>query len=70
MSMIGADKLYDVNRRMQEIFITDDILGGKAVMLVGDIMQLQPVKSRPVYSRPMSKQNRSKFDSSDNIWNV
>ena len=67
-SMIGSDRLYDVDRRMEEIFITKDILGGKAVMLVGDIMQLPPVKARPIYSKPMSKKNRSKFESSENIW--
>ena len=37
-------------------------------MMVGDIMQLPPVKGRPVFSRPFSVKNRSMFNSTDNIW--
>ena len=67
-SMIKSDRLYDVQRRMEEIFISKDLFAGRSVMMVGDIMQLPPVKGRPVFSRPFSVKNRSMFNSTDNIW--
>ena len=66
--MIGSDMLYDVYRRMEEIFISKDPFGGRAVMLVGDILQLPPVQARPIFSAPFSKKNRALFNSFDSIW--
>ena len=67
-SMISSDRLYDVHRRMEEILISKDRFGGRSVMLVGDIMQLPPVKGQPIYSPPFSKKNRSLFTSSESLW--
>ena len=67
-SMISADMLYDINRRLQEIFISKDLFGGRSLVLIGDILQLPPVLARPIFSRPFSKNNQSLFNSSKNIW--
>ena len=40
LSMISADLLYDVNKRMQSIMTSEDPFGGVAVVLLGDILQL------------------------------
>ena len=69
MSMIKSDMLYDVQRRMEEIFISKDLFGGRSVMLVGDIMQLPPVKGRAIFTKPYSAKSRSMFNSSENLWN-
>ena len=39
-SMISADNLYNLHKRLQEIFISQELFGGRSVLLVGDIMQL------------------------------
>ena len=49
-SMVSADALYDIHRRLQEILISDDYFGGCAVLLVGDLLQLPPVKGRKIFS--------------------
>ena len=69
-SMLSSDRLYDIHRRLQEILISTDLFGGKAMLIVGDIMQLAPVKGRPIYSCPFSSQSKAMFrDESLNIWN-
>ena len=68
LSMISADQLYDVHRRLEDILISKDLFGARSVILVGDIMQLPPVKGRPIYSKPYNQKNLSLWNSSDNIW--
>ena len=43
MSMISADMLYNIHSRLCEIFVSEDPFAGKAILLVGDLLQLQPV---------------------------
>ena len=66
-SMVSADALYDIHRRLQEIFISEDLFGGCAVMLVGDLLQLPPVKGKPIFGRPMSDKNVSLWSSDQNL---
>ena len=40
VSMLAPDKLYDIHRRMCEIFISQDPFADKALMFVGDLMQV------------------------------
>ena len=69
ISMVGADKLYDINKRVQEIFIHYDAFGGVGTLFVGDLMQLNPVLSRRVFTQPSSYQNKALFFSKpDNLW--
>ena len=67
-SMVSADALYDIHRRLQEILISDDYFGGCAVLLVGDLLQLPPVKGRKIFSKPISDKNISLWSSDKNLW--
>ena len=39
-SMVSLNNLYNLNKRLQEIFISKTIFGGRCVLFFGDIMQL------------------------------
>ena len=39
ISMVGADRLYDVNRRFREILTNQDRFGGICTLIFGDLMQ-------------------------------
>ena len=71
MSMISCDNLYDIHRRLCDIFVDsdDDPFGGKAVILLGDIMQLPPVKGRTIFSEPRCKKRRALFSiDNQSLW--
>lgn len=68
ISMVSSNKLYDVHRRLQEIFVSKELFGGKAMMLVGDIMQLPPVKGKAVFSQPKKPQRQSLYNSDQSLW--
>uniref|UniRef100_A0A672Z295 ATP-dependent DNA helicase n=1 Tax=Sphaeramia orbicularis TaxID=375764 RepID=A0A672Z295_9TELE len=55
VSMVGADLLYHVHRRLQDICETSDPdsrFGGVSVLAVGDLYQLQPVGQNHVFGLP------------------
>ena len=70
ISFVGADMLYKIHFRLKEIFDTPDHVpfAGLNVLLVGDLLQLPPVKARPIFSKPMSDQNVSLWNSDQNLW--
>ena len=52
ISMVSAQILYNINRRLSEIFQTNELTEPFAninTILVGDLMQLPPVKGTPVF---------------------
>merc|ERR1712016_275676 len=63
--MIKADELYKLDLKLQEIKNNDLIFGGISILLFGDLMQLQPVKGRWIYSKPAFTRwiNRYAWDS-------
>ena len=68
-SMVSADNLYNLHKRLQEIFFSEELFGGRSVLLVGDIMQLGPVRAAPIYAEPRSLDNRAIFNSPElNLW--
>ena len=68
ISMITADILYLINLRLCEIFVSDDYFGGKAVLLVGDIMQLKPPRQgKFIFAKP-KKDKYKPFYETDNLW--
>ena len=69
LSMISADQLYDVNRRLQSIMASEDPFGGVAVILHGDILQLSPIRGQPIFLEPHSEQNLALYNSDENLWN-
>ena len=52
MSMVKSDLLYQLQRRLQEIKQSEDLFGGVAVLLFGDLMQLQPVRANWIFEAP------------------
>ena len=69
MSMISPDFLYGIHRRLVEIKISDDSFGGIGMILLGDIMQLSPVKAQPIFSKPNDIKNAALWNSDENLWN-
>ena len=45
MSMVSSDYLYNLHKRMMELFDSKDDFGGRSLMLVGDLLQLPPVRA-------------------------
>ena len=69
-SMVSSDNLYNLNKRLQEIFMSIELFGGRSVVLVGDIMQLGPVRAPPIYSKPKGLDCETLFLSDEfNLWN-
>ena len=46
MSLIAADMFYHVHKRLVEILYLKDVFADRAVMLVGDLMQIPPVHNQ------------------------
>ena len=69
ISMVSPDMLYQVHQRLCEIFISQDSFGGKGIILVGDLLQLKPVKANYIFTTPRNK--RYKFlDSVESLWST
>ena len=66
--MISADQFYDVNKRMQSIMLYADPFGGVAVVLLGNVLQLHPVRGEPIFLKPHSEQNQALYNSEENLW--
>ena len=43
VSMLAPDKLYDISKRLCEIFISGDAFANKGILFVGDPMQVNRV---------------------------
>ena len=55
ISMVSSDMLYKLNERLRQIFYPcEDVFGGKSIMLVGDLLQLKPVRGRFIFDKPKS----------------
>ena len=46
MSLLAADFFYNIHRRFVEILHLTDMFADRAVMLVGDLMQIPPVRQQ------------------------
>lgn len=57
VSMIGAQQLYTIHRRLMEIkgvTSSSTYFGGVSIFAVGDLYQLPPVCEKPVFALPKS----------------
>ena len=54
MSLLNADMLYKIHLRLTEIKQNKDLFGGIGIILVGDLLQLPPVKGRYIFEQPMN----------------
>ena len=69
MSMVSSDSLYHIHKRMKDILgFPDDLFGGRAIVMLGDLMQLKPVKGSEIYGKPKSPHNKALYNSTDSIW--
>ena len=57
-SMVKSDMLYQIDQRLKEIMVSQENFGGIAVILLGNLLQLQPVKGRYIFEEPASDQWR------------
>ena len=46
MSLVAADMFYTIHKRLVEILFLKDMFADRAVMLVGDLMQIPPVHNQ------------------------
>lgn len=70
ISMIDADMLYKIHDRLCEIFYpSEDPFAGKSILLVGDIMQLRPIKGRFIFQEPKSERYVPLYET-DPLWEL
>ena len=50
-SMVGLERLSQINSRLQQIGSGDQLLGGTNFMFLGDVQQLSPVLDLPLYEK-------------------
>ena len=46
MSLVASDFFYNIHRRFVEILHLTDMFADRAVMLVGDLLQIPPVRNQ------------------------
>ena len=46
MSLVAADMFYNIHKRLVEILYVKEMFADRAVMLVGDLMQIPPVRQQ------------------------
>ena len=69
MSLVSSDNLYNLHKRLQEIFASEDTFGGRCILLIGDILQLPPVRTPQIFSEPKQFDSRVIFKSEKlNLW--
>ena len=54
ISMFSSEHLYRIHKKLCEIFLCKDYFGGRAILLVGDLMQLRPVRASYIFQAPKS----------------
>jgi hypothetical protein len=55
MSMVKSDQLYQIHDRLNTIFQSTLPFSGKSVVLVGDLLQLEPVMGNAIFDKPQLK---------------
>ena len=69
MSLVSSDNLYNLHKRLQQIFDSEDSFGGRCVLLVGDILQLPPIRAPQIFLAPRRFDNHVMFKSEKlNLW--
>ena len=61
ISMVSADLFFNLDLRLREITMVDEVMGGISVLVFGDLFQLQPPKARYVFEEPKNKEHAMAF---------
>ena len=69
ISMVSADLIHNVHKRLCDIFGGVKLFAGIGYMFVGDLLQLKPVKGRFVFEQPYNPEHYQLFNSEEPIWN-
>lgn len=68
MSMVKADELYKIDMKLKEIRSEqNEDFGGVSILLLGDLMQLQPVKGKWIFEKPNSATWANRWKAG-NLW--
>ena len=67
MSLLGCDMLYRIHRRLVEVLQCEDLFANISILLVGDLLQLPPVKATYIFDHPKSKHFKALHKSSP-LW--
>lgn len=52
ISMVGADTLLTIHRRLCDIMSNTQPFGGISILAVGDLLQLPAVAQKPIFAKP------------------
>ena len=67
VSLIGVDMFYKIHMRLREIFQCDDLFANKSILLVGDLLQLPPVRASYIFKQPKNKRFWGLYKD-NNLW--
>ena len=69
MSPVSSDNLYNLNKRLQDLIISEDNFGGKCALFIGDILQLPPFRAPAIFLPPRNFESLVLFESLElNLW--
>ena len=71
ISMIGAETLYKIHMRLQEIKglnYSDTRFGNVTIIAVGDLCQLLPLKDKKIYDIPGSNYDPNPISLHGSLW--
>ena len=61
MSLVGADFFYNVHKRLAEVIRNDDFFANRAVLLVGDLLQIPATLQKAIFDEPTTMQNKALY---------
>ena len=62
--------LYRIHVRLCEVFQTDSLFGNISIILVGDLLQLPPVKANYIFDEPSKDSHMKAFHSASNLFDT
>ena len=71
VSLISSDMLYKLDAKLREIFNLRNKtpFGGIGIMLVGDLLQIQPVTGDYIFATPKKPKNQQAYEN-ENLWEL
>ena len=67
MSMVRSDMLYQIHERLQQIKQNTELFSNVAIILFGDLLQLEPVQGNFIFERPRNERYSGLFEI-DDLW--